>query len=67
MASMSDDRCGSFRAVRNFHLPMFDERLHRHDRGWPHGPEPGDGGKSRKAKWKTIGILHFRHEENEDG
>ena len=57
---------GSFKELRSKHLPLFDEAVHRHDRGWPH-PAREQSGSESKARWKTIGIFHFRHEEDEAG
>ena len=70
MTSTSEERGGSFRALRDHHLPMFDEKLHRHDRGWPHPPpdcEVEQSDKVPKRVWKTVGIFHFRHDEEEHG
>jgi hypothetical protein len=67
MTSMSKEKGGSFRTLRDHHLPMFDERLHRHDRGWPHPPAEPAKEKAPKRLWRTVGIFHFRHDESEDG
>ncbi len=54
---------GSFRELRNCHLPMFDDREHRHDRGWPHAaPRPVEK-NAPKHRWLTVGIVHYRQEE----
>lgn len=66
---------GSFREVRERHLPLFDFTVHRHDRGWPHPleslPEPAEKGPKERPKrgWKTAGILHYPHhdEDEEEG
>jgi hypothetical protein len=64
MTPAKGDKGGSFRAVRGQHLPMFDDKLHRHDRGWPR-PEPPAREKAPKMKWRTVGILHIRDEEDD--
>ena len=72
MTSTSDDRGGSFKALRDLHLPMFDETLHRHERGWPHPPPvKGEAQSCRspdqvKRVWKTKGIFHFTCRDQED-
>ena len=61
------DGGGSFRDLRVRHLRLFDKSVHRHDRGWPHPepkPRPAD---STKVGWKTVGIFHFRHDEEDAG
>ena len=58
---------GSFRALRDHHLPLFDEALRRHDRGWPHPPAETPEAKNRKWPWKTFGIVHYRPDEDEAG
>jgi hypothetical protein len=68
MTSLREDRGGSFRALRDCHLPMFDSKLHRHDRGWPHPPPKSEAEQSDKVAkqvWKTVGIFHFRHDEED--
>ncbi len=56
---------GSFRDLRDRHLRLFDETVHRHDRGWPHPePEAGPAADRTKAFWKTVGIFHFRDEDD---
>jgi hypothetical protein len=67
MTSTNKERGGSFRELRNRHLPLFDDTLHRHDRGWPHPKPDGKAEKATKRPWKTIGIFHFRHDEEEEG
>ena len=68
METSAKDGGGSFGDLRKRHLPLFDESVHRHDRGWPHDePErTGEAGTARKH-WKTIGIFHFRHDEQDEG
>jgi hypothetical protein len=61
MTSTPNKKGGSFIALRDQHLPLFEEKLHRHDRGWPHAPPDVTGAKSQKRRWKTIGIYHFPH------
>ncbi len=56
---------GSFKELRKKHLPLFDKAVHRHDRGWPH-PSPERPKPEPKGGWKTVGIFHFRHEEDEE-
>ena len=65
MTRTSKERGGSFRELKS-HLPLFDNSLHRHDRGWPH-PPPQPNERAPKRRWKTIGIFHFRHDEEESG
>jgi hypothetical protein len=67
MSSRSNDKGGSFRAVRDHHLPMFDRRHHRHERGCPHAPQPAAEDVTEKTRWKTIGIFHFRPDDDADG
>ena len=55
---------GSFRSLRDRNLAMFDEKLHRHDRGWPHPPEE-EQKKPPKRRWVTVGIFRFPHDEEE--
>ena len=58
---------GSFEELRDKHLPLFDQAVHRHDRGWAHEP-PRDsrkGNGSARRRWKTVGIFHFRHDQEE--
>jgi hypothetical protein len=56
---------GSFRGLKA-HLPLFSDSEHRHDRGWPHA-SGGDAEPERKPQWKTDGIFHFRHDEEDEG
>ena len=66
MACTTKERGGSFRELRDRHLPLFDHAVHRHDRGWPH-PTPAPSRKGApKRRWKTVGIFHFRHDEDEE-
>jgi hypothetical protein len=63
----TNKRAGNFRELKA-HLPLFDEALHRHDRGWPHSPPEPGAQDVRRRPWKTVGIFHFRHEEeDQDG
>jgi hypothetical protein len=71
-ALTTDDEGGSFRELRERHLRLFDEAVHRHDRGWPHAPSHAQADR-RKAKprqqpkrWKISGILHFPAHHDED-
>ena len=65
MFAMEKDRSGgSFGELRSKHLPMFDEKLHRHDRGWPH--ETPDPQTSPASTWETRGIFHFRRRDAEE-
>ena len=68
MTPTSDEKLGSFRALRDRHLPLFEHKAHRHDRGWPH-PPPGEGQHEPmpRQRWRTIGIFHFRHGEEDEG
>ena len=63
---MSNQESGSFRALRNRHLPLFDAKLRRHDRGWPHSRPDIDDDEPPRPHWKTVGIFHFRHVEEAD-
>ena len=65
MTSLEQDGGGSFRELRTKHLPMFDESLHRHDRGWPH-PELSKEELQTKRRWRIFGILHIPHHEEGD-
>ena len=56
---------GSFRGLSS-ELAMFDRKTHRHDRGWPH-PQAKADDSSAPRHWTTVGIVHFRHDENEAG
>jgi len=54
---------GSFRELRERHLPLF---LHNHHRTRPKektadkpGKAAADKERARRRAWKTIGILHF--------
>jgi hypothetical protein len=67
MTSMIKKKGGSFRALRDQHLPMFDKSVHRHDRGWPHPRTEPCREKEPKRLWRTVGIFHFRHDEVDDG
>ena len=58
---------GSFGELRARHLPLFGKAVHRHDRGWPHEAAEEAATKRRAKNWKTVGIFHFRHDEEEDG
>ena len=61
------ERGGSFRDLRERHLPLFDDSVRRHDRGWPH-EEVGKAEPQESTKnWRTAGIFHFRHGEEEAG
>ena len=64
MTRSTKQRGGSFRELRNRHLPMFDDRVHRHDRGWPHPPPETAEPRAPKHRWRTVGIVHFRDEED---
>ena len=64
MAPTIKQRGGSFRELRNRDLPMFDARVHRHDRGWPHPPPDARDQDAPKHRWRRVGILHFRQEED---
>jgi hypothetical protein len=66
MMTKDQDGEGSFREVRRRHLPLFDPKVHRHDRGWLHStPEP-DADRSGKQKWKRAGIFHYPHHEEDE-
>ena len=65
MTPSTKEKGGSFRELKA-HLPLFDAAEHRHDRGWPHAPRHEREKTDRKPKWKTVGIFHFRHNEEED-
>jgi hypothetical protein len=68
MPSNSERKCGSFRALREKHLSMFEEKLHRHDRGWPHPLRLAEEGDSTaRPAWRIHGILHFRDDGGENG
>ena len=59
---------GSFGDLRRRHLPLFDESVRRHDRGWPHG-ESGKAAPEDPAPrrtWETRGIFHFRDREEDE-
>jgi hypothetical protein len=56
---------GNFRDLKA-HLPLFDEAVHRHDRGWPH-PPPGESDDNPKRRWKRVGIFHFPHHDEDEG
>lgn len=70
-ALTTNDGGGSFRELRQRHLRLFDEAVHRHDRGWPHAPArpQADRFESKRRqppkRWKISGILHFpaHHDE----
>jgi len=73
MARKAKGGGGSFREVREQHLPLFNPAFHRHDRGWPHPPPKAieqaakeSYAKSPKSSWKTVGIVHFRHDEPDE-
>lgn len=56
---------GNFRDLKT-HLPLFDEAVHRHDRGWPH-PPPGDSNENpSRRRWERVGILHFLHHDEDE-
>jgi len=55
---------GNFRDLKT-RLPLFDEAVHRHDRGWPHLP-PEESEDRPKRRWKRVGIFHFPHHEEDD-
>jgi hypothetical protein len=55
---------GNFRDLKT-RLPLFDEAVHRHDRGWPH-PPPEESEDRPKRRWKRVGIFHFPHHEEDD-
>ena len=59
---IAKEKGGSFRALREHHLPLFDKKVHRHDRGWPHSPAEKCDAPPAKPRWKTVGIFHFRHD-----
>jgi len=56
---------GNFRDLKT-RLLLFDEAVHRHDRGWPHGPQEGESENPPKRRWKRVGILHFRHHDEDE-
>ena len=66
MTSTTRARGGSFSELRDQHLPLFGGAEHRHDRGWPHSPREENAERAQKP-WRTAGILHFRHDDQEDG
>ena len=53
MTRTSKERGGSFRELKS-HLPLFDNSLHRHDRGWPH-PPPQSGAQNAIRAENLIG------------
>jgi len=55
---------GNFRDLKT-RLPLFDEAVHRHDRGWPH-PPPEESEDRPKRRWKRVGIFHFPHHEEDE-
>ena len=57
------DGGGSFGELRARHLPLFDQAVHRHDRGWPHDEAAGRAAERRAKNWKIVGIFHFRDDE----
>jgi hypothetical protein len=58
------EKGGSFRELRA-HLPLFDDSVHRHDRGWPHSPQEERKKTPQKRRWKTVGIFHFRQDDKD--
>jgi hypothetical protein len=65
MTPSTKDRGGSFSELKA-NLPLFDDPAHRHDRGWPHSqPKQGDE-STPKRRWKTVGIFHFPHHDEDD-
>lgn len=60
MTSTSKRQGGSFRSLRDHHLPMFGDPFHRHDRGWPHTAIEAGKAEAAKRPWRTVGIVHFR-------
>ena len=64
MTSTDPETEGSFKNLRKHGLLMFDEKLRRHDRGWPHAPAEAPV-RTRKGGWRTVGIFHFRDDDGE--
>ncbi len=58
-------RGGNFRDLKT-HLPLFDEAVHRHDRGWPHSPSDEAVETPSKRRWKRVGIFHFPHNDEDE-
>lgn len=58
---------GSFTELRKKHLPLFDQSVHRHDRGWPHGASHKGSASRPRLRWKTAGIVHFRYDVEREG
>ena len=56
---------GNFRDLKA-HLPLFDESVHRHDRGWPHSSDEQSGESPSRRRWKRVGIFHFPHRDETD-
>lgn len=57
---MDPEEGGSFRDLRELHLTLFDESLHRHDRGWPHVSEPDESHRDKVKERRSHserGIL----------
>ena len=54
---------GNFGDVRR----IFQDLAHRHDRGWSHPESDRESVEAPdKKNRKTVGIFHFRHDEDED-
>jgi hypothetical protein len=66
MTATTKEKGRSFRELKA-HLPLFDESLHRHERGWPHRRKESSAEGAPKRRWKTIGIVHFPHDDEDDG
>ena len=60
------EKSGSFRALRERDLSLFNEALRRHDRGWPHPAKENPKATPARRPWTTVGIFHFRHDEERD-
>ena len=62
----TDSPEGNFKELRRRHLPLFDDVVHRHDRGWPHRSADKDSQPRPTKRWQTSGIFHFPHPPDED-
>ncbi len=58
---------GRFRDLRERHLTLFDESVHRHDRGWPHLPDIETGRDEVQGTRKAVGVRVRRYETDISG
>ena len=65
MVASTKEKGGGFHELRA-HLALFSNRAHRHDRGWPHSLDEEAEAAARKPRWKTVGIVHFPSEDEQE-